>query len=140
MTKKYLFLDFDGVLHSTKDDSQLFERLKLLLPLIDKYTFNIVISSSWRFQFKLQDIRNFFPVVLHDKIIGMTGQALMGRHARYHEIKNYLKEHDKSLEDWRALDDTCFEFPENCENLILCSPNTGIQAKQINELEAWLKN
>ena len=140
MNRKYLFLDFDGVLHSTKDNSQLFERLKLLLPLIDKYAFNIVISSSWRFQFKLQDIRNFFPVVLHDKIIGMTGQALMGQHARYHEIKNYLKEHDKSLEDWRALDDTSFEFPENCENLILCSPNTGIQAKQINELEAWLKN
>ena len=128
------------MLHSTKDDSQLFERLKLLLPLIDKYVFNIVISSSWRFQFNLQDIKNFFPIVLHDKIIGMTGQALMGPHARYHEIKNYLKEHDKSLEDWRALDDTSFEFPENCENLILCSPNTGIQAKQINELEAWLKN
>jgi hypothetical protein len=140
MTKKYLFLDFDGVLHSTKDNSQFFERLKLLLPLIDKYAFNIVISSSWRFQFNLQDIKNFFPIVLHDKIIGMTGQALMGRHARYNEIKNYLKEHDKSLEDWRALDDTSFEFPENCENLILCSPNTGIQAKQINELEAWLKN
>jgi len=110
------------------------------MPLIDKYVFNIVISSSWRFQFNLQDIKNFFPIALHDKIIGMTGQALMGPHARYHEIKNYLKEHDKSLEDWRALDDTSFEFPENCENLILCSPNTGIQAKQINELEAWLKN
>lgn len=140
MTKKYLFLDFDGVLHSTKDNSQLFERLKLLLPLLDKYSFNIVISLSWRFQFNLEDIKNFFPVPLHDKIIGMTGQALMSQHARYHEIKNYLKDHNKSLEDWRALDDTNFEFPENCENLILCSPNTGIQAKQINELEAWLKN
>jgi hypothetical protein len=51
-----------------------------------------------------------------------------------------MKKHDKSLEDWRALDDTSFEFPENCENLILCSPNLGIQAKQINELEIWLNN
>jgi len=65
MTKKYLFLDFDGVLHSTRDNSQLFERLKLLMPLIDKYVFNIVISSSWRFQFNLQDIKNFFPIALH---------------------------------------------------------------------------
>jgi hypothetical protein len=56
------------------------------------------------------------------------------------EIKNYLKDHDKSLADWKALDDISFEFPENCENLILCSPNLGIQAKQINELEIWLNN
>jgi len=51
-----------------------------------------------------------------------------------------LFDSDKSLADWRVLDDTSFEFPKNCENLILCSPNHGLQPKQIKQLERWLEN
>jgi len=140
MGNKYLFLDFDGVLHSTKDDSDFLEKLALLIPLINKYSFNIVISSSWRFQFNLENIKNFFPLIFHKRIIGMTGDPYVGQFARYNEIKNYLFDHDKSMADWRALDDTSFEFPDNCENLILCSSNYGLQTKQIKQLEQWLEN
>ena len=70
----------------------------------------------------------------------MTGDPFVGKFARYNEIKNYLFDHDKSFADWKAIDDTSFEFPENCENLILCSPNHGLQAKQIKQLEQWLEN
>lgn len=140
MNNKYLFLDFDGVMHSTKDNAVFFERLNLISPLIEKYSVKIIISSSWRFQFSLEKIKSYFPLNIQDKILDVTGAPSIAKHARYHEIKNYLKHHDKSLADWKALDDTSFEFPENCENLILCSPNFGIQAKQINELEIWLNN
>ena len=64
----------------------------------------------------------------------------MGKYSRYHEIKNYLKEKDKSLSDWRALDDTSFEFPPDCEQLILCNSNFGLKKKQLDMLEEWLLN
>ena len=42
------------------------------------------------------------------------------------------------MTDWRALDDTRLLFPPNCENLILCNPNYGLQQKQLDILEQWL--
>lgn len=140
MKNKYLFLDFDGVLHSTKDRANFFENVTALSQLLERYSVQIIISSSWRFQFDLTKLRSFFPNEIQNKITGITGKEFIGKHARYHEIKNYLIDKDKSLSDWRALDDTAFEFPADCENLILCNPNFGIQTKQLDILEQWLKN
>jgi len=137
---KFLFLDFDGVLHSTKDYAALFENVNSLTQLVVNYPIQIVISSSWRFQFDLTQLKSYFPQQIQHKIVGATGKEVVDKYPRYHEIKNYLKERDKSLCDWRALDDTSFEFPTNCEQLILCNPNFGLQQKQLDILEQWLKN
>ena len=135
---QYLFLDFDGVMHSTKDHSVFFSQVSLLSKLIIKNPVNIIISSSWRFQFDLTQLKSYFPQNIQHHIIDTTDKAHIGQFSRYYEIKQYLEGHDKSLSDWRALDDTRLLFPPDCEQLILCNPNYGLQQKQIDILEQWL--
>ena len=135
---QYLFLDFDGVMHSTKDHSVFFSQVSLLSELIIKYPVNIIISSSWRFQFDLTQLKSYFPQNIQHQIIDRTGKAHIGQYSRYYEIKQYLEDKDKSMSDWRALDDTRLLFPPDCENLILCNPNYGLQQKQLDILEQWL--
>ena len=140
MTHKLLFLDFDGVMHSTNDQSVFFEKADLLKKALIDTPVEIIISSSWRFQFNLNQLKKFFPREIQDKVVGVTGDPVIGKFPRYNEILNYLKFINQTLCDWRALDDFHLEFPKECENLILCSSNTGLQQKQITALKKWLKN
>ncbi len=75
---------------------------------------------------------------LGDIVIGMTGEAKQTKYARFDEISEWLE--FRSECDWRAVDDSKFEFPMNCKNLILCDSRTGIDHQQIETLDKWLKN
>jgi len=141
MKNKYLFLDFDGVLHPSMCDSKKFlTNAPFLAALINEYPCQIVISSSWRFQYTLDEIKKMLPKAISNQVIDKTGDAFAGAYQRYNEIKFYLQVHGKSLADWKALDDTQNEFPPDCKNLILCSHITGLGQKQIMELKKWLQN
>lgn len=70
---KYIFLDFDGVLHGNKQNTEPFclldnfeERLK---PYEDK--FKIVISSSWRNLYDFNDLKEILFLKLNN-VIGIT--------------------------------------------------------------------
>ena len=78
-----LFLDFDGVLHSMSGyRDEAFCKLPLLEDLISDVEVDIVVSSSWRFQHSLDELRTLLGK-LGSKVIGATGEAYVGRHARY---------------------------------------------------------
>ena len=47
--------------------------------------------------------------------------------------------HGDPFAEWKALDDSWIEFPEGCENLIRCNPNTGITDQEVKLLIDWLK-
>jgi hypothetical protein len=136
---KFLFLDFDGVLHPTAYGSVVFSNTHLLEEIFSNHQCNIVISSSWRFHVDLKEIKLRFPEVIQPHIIGVTGEAFIGQYSRYHEIKAYLYDRDKYFAKWKALDDSWIEFPEGCENLIRCNPNTGITDQEVKQLSDWLK-
>jgi len=141
MKNKYLFLDFDGVLHPSLCDSKKYlSNAPLLAGLLVEYSCQIIISSSWRFQYSLDEIKKMLPKAISMQIIGMTGDAYSGGNQRYNEIIFYLKANDKSLVDWKALDDSQNEFPLNCKNLIFCNHITGLGHKQLMELKKWLQN
>ena len=96
-----------------------------------------MISSSWRFHFDLDEIKLRLPAVIRPLVIGVTGEAYIGQYSRYHEIVGYLHDRNKHFAEWKALDDSWIEFPEGCENLIRCNPNTGItdqEGESINRL------
>ena len=132
-----LFLDFDGVLHpTTVTDDQLFCRLPLLQKAIAQTPCRIVISSSWRHHFTHTQILARFPKELRSQILGFTGTVHIGKWPRYQEIQNYLMSHGNP--DWRALDDSFNEFPPNCQQLLLCNPNVGLDEPQIALLKEWL--
>ena len=42
------------------------------------------------------------------------------------------------LADWRALDDSFLEFPNYCDELILCKGKEGITEQQLVQLSTWL--
>ena len=136
---RFLFLDFDGVLHPTTHGSSLFSKAHLLEEVFSKHQCNIVISSSWRFHVDLAEIKLRLPDAIQPYIIGVTGEAYIGKYSRYHEIVGYLYGRDKHLAEWRALDDSWIEFPEGCKNLIRCNPNTGISDREVELLIDWLK-
>ena len=135
---KLLFLDFDGVLHPSHFAGQdPFNRVHLLEEVVEGSNICIVISSSWRFTHSLERLRKLLPNSISSLVIGVTGSPVIGKHPRYQEIMN----HTKGLEpgtSWRALDDSYWEFPANCQELIRCNPNTGVGPKEVAQLRTWL--
>lgn len=134
---KLLFLDFDGVLHPTHFAGEdPFNRVHLLEETLEGSNIGIVISSSWRFTHSLEKLQKLLPNSISSLLIGVTGSPVIGKHPRYREIMNFL--HSHGVSNWKALDDSYWEFPSPCPELIRCNPNTGITEKQILELQQWL--
>jgi hypothetical protein len=138
--RKIVYLDFDGVLHPTSLVTEgLFSRVHLLEPLFESDLAGIVISSSWRFTHLLPALQAKLPDSLAKCVIGMTGDAVTGKHARYQEIMTHARQLESGTA-WCALDDSYWEFPANCKELIRCNPNTGIGPKEVAQLSTWLSN
>ena len=137
-SKKLLFLDFDGVLHPTSARGPgLLSKAPLLEAITDEDC-RIIFSTSWRFQYSLEELCTKLPETVSLKVIGMTGSPYIGKHSRYYEIISYVSQLDHKPVQWRALDDAYWEFPVGCPELIRCNPNTGITEREIGLLNDWL--
>ena len=136
--KLLVYLDFDGVLHPASPVlGDLFSRTHLLEPIAEQTDLQIVISSSWRFTHTLEQLQAKLPSTLAQRVIGMNGDAVIGKHARYQEIMNHVRQLEPGTR-WCALDDSYWEFPTSCKELIRCNPNTGIGVKEVAQLNTWL--
>jgi hypothetical protein len=135
---KTLFLDFDGVLHPVSAGvGAYFAHVERLAEVLTTAECEIVVSSSWRFHFDLESILDKMPDAIARRIVGVTGDPCVNAYARYSEILEYLKLNPSA--DWRALDDSVFEFPEKCPELILCNPSTGLDHGVLAKLTQWLQ-
>ena len=133
---KTIFLDFDGVLHVIQANfEERFSKLYLLEDLAKNFSFEVVISSTWRLFYDVSSLKVNLKT-LGERVVGVTGDSLTGPYARYLEIKAYAEENN--ILDWRAIDDATQEFPEDENRLIECQPNMGIGEKQIDVLTSWL--
>lgn len=137
--EKLIFLDFDGVLHPTHFAGETpFSRAPLLEETLLQFSPKIVVSSSWRFTHNLEKLQKTLPSFITALVIGATGAAVVGKHPRFTEIQNFLQGYGPV--DWKALDDSYWEFPSTCTKLIRCNPNLGITDRQILELNQWLSS
>lgn len=133
-----LFLDFDGVLHpASAYQTRAFCHAPALAECLRPYSCEVVISSSWRFNYSLDEMLHLLPSALAQRVIGTTGPAHVGRYSRYQEIHAFLK--DTGGITWRVLDDATWEFPTDFHGLIACDPNIGLQEKQLQQINRWLK-
>ena len=137
MLAKYLYLDFDGVLHPNSfDKGKAFCLMPLLEQALHGSDVRVVVSSSWR-QYETEVyIRQLFPASIRSLLSGFTGEALAGRWARWHEIIQHAASHD--VTEWRALDDAASQFPPDCANLICCEGHIGLQKTQVDMLCKWI--
>lgn len=134
-----LFLDFDGVLHPGSGvDSGFLCRASDLEEALSGHDLRIVVSSSWRFHMEMEEIVGMLPPGLAQRVVGVTGEAHIGRWPRFHEIRAWVQAQEP-LANWRALDDARLEFPSPCPELIACDPRTGFGVEQAGELRRWLR-
>lgn len=112
---KYLFLDFDGVTHYvfpvagvSDPDNAYFAFLPAIEAVLrtKPYPVQIVISSSWRENRGLAELRAYFASDLRDRVIGVTPEHNDGLVAggRLGEILAWLDRHDPGA-PWVAVDD-----------------------------------
>jgi hypothetical protein len=132
-----LFLDFDGVLHPAHDGEPTpanevfchlprFESVMRDFPQVE-----IVISSIWRYQFTLDELRARFSPDIAARIIDSTPQAELTeshyQHARRErEILDWLAFAGREGEPWIALDDSAWEFTQHRGQLVDCTWYIGL--------------
>lgn len=135
MEKPTIFLDIDGVMAVR---SQNFSRVAVdaLNELTDKTGAEIVISSDWRYFYKLSELKEKF------KDEGITGQVvdctdLSGDSEtpgiRVTEINSYIEKHD--ITKYVIIDDIDFGF---LSNFIKTNPMKGLNPTLAKEAECFL--
>jgi len=161
-TSIILFLDFDGVTHP---DCGPVDKLFTLMPLIeevlvDHNNVSIVISSSWRENYSLDEMQNFFTMKMQSRVIGVApilgrfqGRWLPGMEPQYErewECNQWLLENENLIEvdeyqvgeppqlKWIAIDDMPEWFSPNCPNLLVTNPLIGFSVENQGKLNRML--
>ncbi len=138
-TVKYIFTDFDGVLHPvTAKECERFSNAGKLLEAIAGYEdeVRVVITSSHRHGYELSALKALLPRPLAKLVVGITPRC-KGKFPRYEEIRAYIDQHAPGA-DWCALDDEPMIFPKPCEQLILCNSFVGLDELGVGGLRRWL--
>jgi hypothetical protein len=141
---KYIFVDFDGVLHAVKDPQGFFSKSKMFSDKLapHKDNFYIVVSSSWRETFDFDTLVEAFGEELKSQVIGITPVLKEGLDdgGRYLEIKKYCLENGIKDNQWIAIDDMPILFPDNFSNLIITNGETGITSSILDKIEDFVKS
>ena len=143
---KIIFLDIDGVLNSNQWLRHRIDVLKRdriyngdfpkgtvneLNYLIEKYDFKIVISSSWREQKTIEELKHhFINEGIKSEIIGSTPIL---RNTRGNEIQKWLDETQFNIESYIILDDNN-DMELLSENLVLIDSDTGLNANYRDQI------
>ena len=134
-----IFLDFDGVLHPadylifkavdgelvlTSDDR--FCWADDLWNLIREFDCHVVIHSSWRNSYTLDQLQGLLPTELGKRVVAITTGD-----SRHQSILAYVEE--AKVKKYIILDDAADEFPSDCVELLLCKDNMGISSPEIQK-------
>lgn len=131
-----LFLDFDGVLHPEHcHASRHFCRLEIFQEAVRRVAdVRIVISSTWRFQKTLPELRACFAPDVAARIAGLcphyaylkdVPEHLAG-YEREAECSAWLRKQDLAWSPWLALDDRAWLYRPFNRNLLVVNGRTGL--------------
>lgn len=146
-----LCLDFDGVTHPEPcHPDRYFCYLGQIEAVLREHpTVEIVISSSWRDQYSLSELRDFFSPDLAVRVVGMTpsikrpsSRWLPGNTPEFErewEIETWMKENRSWGTPWLAIDDRPYWFRPESINLLLTQSKTGFTSDDQVTLRAMLK-
>ncbi len=133
---KYLFVDFDGVMH--RNGHKAFEYAEYFGKVISSMKdveIKIIFSTSWREYSTVERLANYLPKNIRHLCVGKTPLIQHSiSHPRFEEIMMYNKENGIEDKDWVALDDMACLFPSNCPNLILIDGSKGFTKADAKKL------
>ena len=154
---KIIFLDFDGVLTSSKAYGVLdSEKMELLWKILEKTGASVVISSSWRL-FDVESTKKYLvgegdeykntSFRWLDKVVGVTPRPYVDDFINYdewnreEEIKRYLESHSE-IEDYVILDDMEDEFTDETvlNHLVKTTIKTGMTEDDAREVIRRLRS
>lgn len=154
-----VFLDFDGVTHCRAGSVMtLFDRADALAAILEPLPVRVIVSSSWREAFSLDEVREMPGPRLGALISGATPWIRKmpegrlkprvvvhgdGRHRlvnrsprlwyqRYDEILAWLDAHGGRDQPWIAVDDFAHFFPLRTPQLFLV--DNGLEADDLMRL------
>lgn len=140
--RRIIFLDFDGVLHGDANARlsrlPLFEQALRQMPKAE-----VVISSTWREDQSLDELRAYFAPELHRQFVGVTPQLPCGYdpQGRQREVEAWLQGAGlpSSGMHWVAVDDWPHLYDPDCSCLIATDPLQGLMPADIEALLAWYR-
>jgi hypothetical protein len=137
--KTALFVDIDGVLHPMSaiafdfvdremviGGEDLLRWAPILWDLIQPFDVPLIVHSSWRHIYRLDEIVSTFPLPIRSRILDVTSDP-----GRYEGIVSYVERH--RIERFAVLDDMPGAFPPGWPHLITCDPELGISAPDVQE-------
>jgi len=102
------------------------------------YGASIVIASTWRLAYSLDELRGFFPADLGNRIEGKTPELIrQADYARHREVRAYLRRRRLQDSPWIAVDDDPGQFRPGAP-LIDVDPARGFDAVCAARLRHWL--
>jgi hypothetical protein len=145
--RSVIFADIDGVLHPNDAarmelsgdtwqavGEQLFIWVPLLWQIIEPHEVGIVIHSTWRYSYALDELRDFFPEAIRGRILAVTERG-----ARHESIVQYVETH--GVEDYIVLDDMPQEFPLAWNRLVVCDGKEGVADESVQAcIRQFLEN
>lgn len=145
-----LFLDIDGVLHPEHcHESQHFCCLPVFEQVLRRTPdWDVVITSTWRLQFPLQDLRARFSHDVAHHIIGVTAKFSQLENVpdslqafeREAECNAWLRANDRVVFPWLAIDDRSWLYRPFNRSLFLVDGKTGMTAADAEELIGRLQD
>ena len=122
-----LFLDFDGVTHPITGDTFHSKCIEYIENALEGLCVQIVISSTWRDKYEIDELRELLGSKLGGLVVGVTPiiDDPFLKYIRYHEVLRYLSDNDQGSQPWLALDDTRGFYPNDAP-VIWCNPRTGV--------------
>ena len=124
-----LFLDIDGVLHPSSGSSPFVPTCVAVLEtlLSDCPDIEIVITSSWREQKSLPELKALLGAQIGPRVIGITPviDEPFLHHVRFHETQMYLTNTDVPDTPWVAVDDEIGNYPPDSP-VVIADRRTGL--------------
>lgn len=136
---RFLFLDFDGVLHTNEPPRDL-RFASHLTPIVAKHRLKVVISNTWREVYSLrfmveklgelgQYVVGSTPVIPSDELPEIGGRQL--------EIEAWLKKASAVQTPWLALDDDRDNYRPSCSRVYITDKRTGLTASVAHDFDSW---
>jgi len=138
-----VFVDFDGVMHRTPIRTNVdlyFEHVELLASWLRKHEdVHVVVSSSWRDQYSLDELRDLLfhrHEDLQARVVGATRDLsrLHTSQERSAECQLWMVENDRNFDAWVAIDDQPERFHLR-DRVVTCDPTVGLTQSELDE--AW---